>query len=231
MPHYPAISTSRQAALAVMQDDASSCLMVDSFNGAPANMLGFRCFNPFQLWPEQLIPVPGQPGGLARSVESVWQGLKLVDGRTDFEQFLTAPRKRPGDDERRRLAGYCYSDSRFVYGDRLLGLLEARFLIYLPTYLFLLQRLAPESVLSELRRHLDGVGPVLFYDWDANQDIADISCSFSHSAILAAWFNDTLELQYRSQARRLLSEADSLAFDAALDGLLGRYRAFHQEKP
>ncbi|KUM02695.1 hypothetical protein KIF53_15815 [Chromobacterium subtsugae] len=230
MPHL-ALSTSRQAALAAMQDDASDCLMVDSFNGAPANMRGFRCFNPFQLWPDPVIPVPGQAGRLARSVESVWQGLKLVDGRTDFEQFLAEPRKRPSDDERRRQPGYCYSDSRFIYGDRQLGLLEARFLIYLPTYLFLLDRLAPEPVLRELRRHIAADGPVLFYDWDANQDIADTSSSFSHSAILAAWFNGTLERRYRELAGRLLSPADKPAFDAALDGLLGRYRAIHREKP
>ncbi|NHR05466.1 hypothetical protein HA052_09650 [Chromobacterium haemolyticum] len=228
---YLALSMSRQDAIAMMLDEASSCMMVDSFNGAPANMRDFRCFNPFTQWPEPSIPVPGQTGLLARSVESIWQGLKLVNGQTDFDQFLGPPHKRPSDAERRRLHGYCYSDSRFAYGDRSLNLLSARLLIYLPTYLFLLDRLVPEALLRQLRQHLEQTGPVLCYDWDANQNIADTSSSFSHSAILANWLNGMLEQQYLPLAKQVLTESDRCEFDASMGTLLCRYRAFHQENP
>ncbi|WP_156446192.1 DUF6939 family protein [Burkholderia stagnalis] len=229
MPN-PALSMPRQDALAVMLDDASAYLMVDSFNGAPANMRPYRFFNPFLCWPEPAIPVPGQPGRLARSVESIWQGLKLVDNRTDFDQLTSVPRKRPTDAERRVLAGYRYRDSCFAYGDRQLDLLDARFLIYLPSYLFVLDKLAPEPLLQALRDHVDHVGPVLFYDWDANQDITDTSASFSHSAILASWFNGSLEEQYFVAARQCLSGADWRIFEARVDALLGRYRDLNRDQ-
>lgn len=228
---YQAISVSRQAALDIMRNDVSNVMMVDSFKGAPANMRMFDCFNPFRIWPEPIIPVPGQPGLLARSVESVWQGLKCVDGACDFEQFLTSPSKRPGDDVRCRLADYRYADSQFVYGDRVLDLLSARFLIYLPTYLFMLERLVPETLLRKLYQHIANEGPVIFYDWDANQYITDSSDSFSHSALLASWFNGTLKTDYRALAHSTLQGDDMREFNAILDRLLGRYSSLHGEKP
>ncbi|WP_099109180.1 MULTISPECIES: hypothetical protein [Xenorhabdus] len=224
---YQAIFASRQEALNTMLDDTSNYMMVDSFKGAPVNMRVFESFNPFHVWPSPSIPVPGQPKRLAQSVESVWQGVKLVDGITDFNQFLGQPTKRPEDHERRQLKNYCYADSLFVYGDRLLDLLSARFLIYLPTYLFILEKLVPEALLRELNQHLTSVGPVLFYDWDANQNITDTSSSFSHSALLASWFNGTFENDYWTLAHRVLQENDWLTFDASIKNLLNRYYAIH----
>lgn len=220
---FQAIALSRQAALELLLDDASRLLMVDSFKGAPFNMQKFDCFNPFHLWPQPCIPVPGKPGMLSRSVEAVWQGLKQVDGTADLAQFFTSPSKRPSDDERRRQPNYRYADRQFIYGERLLDLVSARLLIYLPTYLFMLQALAPAALLRNIRQHLALRGPVVFYDWDANQDITDPSSSFSHSALLASWFNGTWEKDYRAAAHRSLQAQDLCDFNATLNGLQARF--------
>lgn len=57
--------------------------------------------SPFHFNPEFNIPVPGRPGLYAHSVESIWQGLKIIDGETDFEMFKREPRKRPSLKERK----------------------------------------------------------------------------------------------------------------------------------
>lgn len=220
---FQAISLCRRAALELLLDDARNVLMVDSFKGAPFNMRPFDSLNPFHLWPQPCIPVPGQPGLLARSVEAVWQGLKQVDGSGDFAQFLSSPSKRPSDDERRQQTDYLYEESQFIYGERTLDLVSARLLIYLPTYLFMLHTLVPVTLIQDIHQHLATRGAVVFYDWDANQDITDPSRSFSHSALLASWFNGTWEKDYRAAAHRSLAAQDLADFNASMDAMLGLY--------
>lgn len=175
-------------------------LCVDSADCAPASMLRFRCFNPFYFDPDVAIPVPGQ-NLFACSIESVWQGLKLVDGRTDLAMFQRSPYKRPAETVRRE-PGYVYEDSLFLYGDHIVDLVTARYVIYLPTYLHVMEHLVPEAVLEEILTTLDQGGIVAFYDWDSNFILTDPTQSFSHSALLAAWFNGTLQEDLLAPATR-----------------------------
>lgn len=223
---FAAISCSRQAALQRLMEDNADCLMIDSYKGAPRNMRPFDCFNPFRVWPEPSIPVPGQDNHLARSVESVWQGLKLVDDIPDFAQFAGQPTKRPPD-HARHTDSYRYADSQFLYGERKLGLVSARFLIYLPTYLYLLNTLVPDTVIGTICEHLNQCGPALFFDWDENQDILDPSRSWSHSALLASWFNGTFEKDYLHIVGQALSAQDADAFVQRISGLRTRPRFGH----
>ena len=70
-------------------------LRVDTYQSAPSNMECFTTLNPFHFDPAWQIPVPGQSGLSACSVEAVWQGLKVHDGQTDFPMFTQPPYKRP----------------------------------------------------------------------------------------------------------------------------------------
>ena len=186
---------SRPAGLAAFAAGADLC--IDTFKHAAAPMDRFRALCPFTVWPEPVIPVPGRPGQAAVSVEGVWQGLKLVDGHPDLDQFGGRPHKRPPDASRG--PGYDYAASEFLLGDRVVGLLEARFAIYLPVFTYVLENLVPAAVEEEIAAVLDRGGNVAFYDWDANFDIEDCSRSFSHSALAAAWFNGEYD-RYRTPA-------------------------------
>jgi hypothetical protein len=210
--------------LAVARQQGQSAgpgLAVDTADAAPGGMRRFACLNPFHFRPGWRIPVPGT-GQLACSVESVWQGLKLVNGATDLAMLRRPPTKRPPEQE--RTADFDYRASVFRFGSRTIDLVSARYLIYLPTYLYLLDRLVPDIVLREITDALERGRDVHFYDWDANFDIEDPGTSFSHSAVLAAWFGGRLEPLLERRDRWLAGAG------AGQDGpllALDRYRCAH----
>jgi hypothetical protein len=169
---------------------SSDALRVDTANCAPPEMKRFATMNPFYRDRAWRIPVPGTDR-FACSVESIWQGLKLVNGQTDFAMFGDTPVKRPPDAERG--LSYDYAASVFAYGDEIVDLVTARLIIYLPAYLYLLEHLVPETTVAEITGWLDQGGNVAFFDWDDNFDILHTGSSFSHSAILADWFGGRLD--------------------------------------
>jgi hypothetical protein len=183
------LAFSRLAGLEALADGTALC--VDTFRRASQDMRRFSPLCPFTTWDGNPLPVPGLRGHRASSVEGVWQGLKLVDGVTDLGQLTTVPHKRPPD--HLRTGSYDYRASTFRYGNQEVGLLTARLVIYLPAFLFLLDRVIPMTIHDELHAALGSGRSVAFYDWDGNMDIDNDLSSFSHSSILAAWFSGSLE--------------------------------------
>jgi hypothetical protein len=111
----------------------------------------FRALSPFAVYPGK-IPIPGRLSYAFRSyweagdhlldwnadsVEGVWQGLKLIDGHIEERLLRGQPKKRRGRPE-----GHLFADYR------LLNYVEAKALIYIPTYLELLWQQA--EVLAQL---------------------------------------------------------------------------------
>lgn len=202
-------------------ENSGTALAVDTADAAPAHMRRWAYLNPFHFRPGWRIPVPGS-GEFACSVESVWQGLKLVDGATDLAMLRRPAAKRPPEAQRGN--GFDYRASVFQFGSHTIDLVTARYLIYLPTYLHLLERLVPDIVLREITDALANGQDVHFYDWDANFDIEDASASFSHSAVLAAWFGGRLEPEL-DRRDRWLAAAGIGRDDHPL--ALDRYRRLH----
>jgi hypothetical protein len=131
----------------------------------------FAKLSPF--YPHGGIPVPGMPGTYSDSVEGVWQGLKVIQGEVDPSCFKGKGRKRRGRPEGHR------------FGEKLLGYLEARQAIYIPTYEFLWR----ECIGQDLRRHFfshAAQGTIqYFHDRDNNGDPMDPSAPLAHASILA----------------------------------------------
>lgn len=193
--------------------DRSGALRVDSADCAPPEMARFATLNPFHFDPAWRIPVPGAARH-ACSMESVWQGLKLVEGKTDLAMFGRPPTKRPP--EHARGSGYDYTASEFRFAGSTLDLVTARLRIYLPAYLYVLDRLVPNPVVEEITAALADGREVLCFDWDSNLDVLDPRSSFSHSAIVAAWFGGRL-------AETFLPEYTAHGGDPS-DLALARYR-------
>ncbi|WP_128378879.1 DUF6939 family protein [Streptomyces cavernae] len=200
--------------------------MVDTSEAAPASSRRFRAMNPFHYEQSWRIPVPGLDR-YACSVEAIWQSLKIVDGQVALGMLRGLPSKRPPEHERRE--AFSYEASTLRYGNRTLDLVSARYLIYLPAYLHVLDRLVPDSVVDEITGALSSGRDVLFYDWDDNFDIEDPRASFSHSAVLAAWFGADLEERFVERRERWLrNHARTLTPEAAPEPLqLDRYRHLH----
>lgn len=123
--------------------------------------------------------MPGHPDRTSQSVEGIWQALKIF--ATEPEDFtkldITTMKgikrtvRRLGPPLGHQLDG------------RMLGYEEARRLIYLPTYRWMLDHRAVDLVtrLRELSSHRT----VVLLDYTVNGDITDLSTPLSHAALIA----------------------------------------------
>lgn len=141
-------------------------------------------FSPF--WPHRNIPIPGNPGQTAVSVEGVWQGLKVFDDEhVDVSKFsidnmknLKRPANRKG---RGAVKGHLFEGQIIDY-------VSARRRIYQPSYLWILENCLVEEV-KELRQLLSR-GPVALLDYEINADITDVSKPLSHACLIANYLSD-----------------------------------------
>lgn len=188
-PSRSTTAVSRPRGLAIFAQGDFLC--IDTFKDCADSMRKWSQLCPFTVWPQAIIPVPGRADLRARSIESIWQGLKIVDNELDLAQLHGIPEKRPPDHERG--PEFPYADSRFRFGDVDLDIVTARYLIYFPTYLYVLDNLVGLEVHREIEKWISSGGTAAFYDWDANIDIDDPRSSFAHSALLAGWYGGTLD--------------------------------------
>jgi hypothetical protein len=131
------------------------------------------------FYPHGGIPVPGHLDRISQSVEGIWQALKVfATEQEDFTKLdvttmkgIKRTTRRLGPPLGHRLDG------------RLLGYEEARRLIYLPAYRWMLDHRAAGLVarLRELSRHQT----VVLLDYTTNGDVTDLSTPLSHAALIA----------------------------------------------
>ncbi len=136
----------------------------------------YKRFSPFSHSPTYKIPMPGNEEQRPDSVEGIWQGLKIINGRTEPSLFKGRPQKRDG-----KVEGH-------QFGDRILGYIEARERIYRPAYVYH----AVNNVLPFVKKDLEGRlqnGDVVLFDVDSNGDIKDPSAPYSHAALLVDLLN------------------------------------------
>lgn len=123
------------------------------------------------------IPVPGQPGTTSDTVEGVWQGLKVIRGKTAPRYFRGPGCKRGG-----KPAGH-------DFGGKLLKLVEARQRIYRPTYEWMLEhRIDPALLAGFVAAAVAGV-PQFFHDIGNNGNINDPDEGWAHAAVLVQYLN------------------------------------------
>ncbi len=139
----------------------------------------FVKFSPF--YPHYGIPVPGMPAITAACVEGVWQGLKTFVGEgVSYETLRNGTMKNIKRTVRTH--GECLGHK---YGDKTLGYVEARKLIYVPTYNWVLQnKLSP---LVNRLKDLSSRGTVVLLDYETNGDVEDAGKPLSHASLIKAF--------------------------------------------
>lgn len=154
-----------------------------------------RCpfLNPFHFSSDYLIPVPKMEGVYSHSVESIWQGLKIVDGKINPEMFKKRAHKRPSTLERLLNPNYKYEDSIFLYGNETIDLTTARRMIYVPAYTFLFNNYIPRTFKEKVRAQLEYEKEVYFYDVDDNEDIDNPHESLAHASLLVDLINQYVQ--------------------------------------
>jgi hypothetical protein len=135
------------------------------------------------------LPVPFSPGRVGASVEGIWQGLKVFESAdVDLEVMARTTMRRLKRTVRR--FGRCLGHRRGVAGESLLGYVEARHAIYVPTYRWALDhRLQAEvAELEAIARER----PVVLLDYETNCDVDDPRRPLSHAGLVAAYLRERL---------------------------------------
>ena len=170
------IVRNRRRSLATLKREFPGAAILDVTSRGPEPWVRFSPF-----FPHGDIPVPFTPNRRACSVEGVWQALKVFES-VDVDESKLDVTSMKGLKRTVRKFGRCLGHREGLDGERLLGYLEARQRIYLPTYRWVLaEKLAKE--VAALRDELQQRDAVLL-DYETNGDIHDLSKPLSHAALV-----------------------------------------------
>lgn len=123
------------------------------------------------------IPVPGMPGAVSDSVEGIWQGLKVIRGKTALHLLEGRGQKRGG-----KPAGH-------LYNGRLIGLVEARQKIYRPAYEWMLVHKIDSAVIEGLVEKALAGEVQHFHDMGDNGDINNTQEAWAHASLVVQYIN------------------------------------------
>ena len=143
-------------------------------------------FSPF--YPHGGIPVPFSDRVTSMSVEGIWQGLKVFNTvDIDTSCFRNATMKNLKRTV--RVNGPCKGHRKGVRGSELLGYLDARKLIYLPSYKWVLDHKVGH--LTDRLRMLSESGTLVLLDYETNPDVLDPASPLSHAGLIKAYIEGT----------------------------------------
>lgn len=144
---------------------------------------GLAKLSPF--YPHGGIPVPFSKGYTATCVEAIWQGLKVFEG-ADVDTALFYNDTMKGLKRTVRRFGKPLGHRKGVNGTELLGYIDARKLIYIPTYKWVLENKVPHIV-ERLKTANDEGKTIVLLDYDTNADVENSKKPLSHASLIKAY--------------------------------------------
>ena len=159
-----------------LRNDFPGCVIIDVTSKGSGE---WQKLSPF--YPHGGIPVPFSDGRTAMCVEGVWQGLKVFEtSGVDTSSFTNGTMRNIKRTCRKN--GRCLGHRKGVLGSELLPYIEARKLIYVPTYRWMLENKCAE--LTRKLKQLSENQTVILLDYDTNSDINDSSKPLSHASLI-----------------------------------------------
>ena len=144
---------------------------------------GLVKLSPF--YPHGGIPVPFSEGYTATCVEAIWQGLKVFEScDVDVRMFQNDTMKNIKRTVRR--FGKPLGHRKGVNGTELLGYIEARKQIYIPTYRWVLENKVAH-IIERLRSASNEGKTIVLLDYDTNADVEDPKKPLSHASLIKAY--------------------------------------------
>ncbi len=141
-------------------------------------------FSPF--YPHGNIPVPFYPRWQSESVEGIWQGLKVFEtAGIDHSKMQIQDMKNI----KRTVRKYGKTKGHSAGATKLLSYLDARKLIYLPSYLWVLEN--PLADLVEKLRKMSQSQTVILLDYETNGDIKNCKKPLSHAYLIKYYVEGT----------------------------------------
>ena len=127
------------------------------------------------------IPVPFSPDEEAETVEGIWQALKVFENEgVDTNKLYI--RKMTGIKRSGKKLGNCLGHQKGLHSEELLGYIDARKEIYVPSYNWMLENRCWNLVLRIKEMCVNGV--VVLLDYDTNPDIEDARKPLSHASLI-----------------------------------------------
>jgi len=188
-------------------------ILADVTSGAKDGLVKLSPF-----YPHGGIPVPFSDGYTATCVEAIWQGLKVFEGcGVDVEMFKNDTMKNIKRTVRR--FGKPLGHRKGVHGSELLGYIEARKLIYIPTYKWVLENKVA-NIIDRLRE-ASKTKTIVLLDYDTNADVENAKKPLSHASLIKAYVEGVYpygeeqgtELVDVSKSKRTKKEDNNLQLD------------------
>lgn len=142
----------------------------------------WRRMSPF--WPHCGIPVPFSEEVKAASVEGLWQGLKVFEKAGVDRMTMRDTSMRDLKRTERRF-GACRGHQKGLFTEELLSYEEARNLIYIPSYKWVLDHKLQDLV-AELKALAEDKVVVLL-DYNLSEKVDDLSKPLSHAYLIKAY--------------------------------------------
>jgi len=156
-----------------------NAVLADVTSGAKNDLVKLSPF-----YPHGGIPVPFSEGYTATCVEAIWQGLKVFEG-ADVDTSLFLNNTMKGLKRTVRRFGKPLGHRRGVNGMDLLGYIEARKQIYIPTYRWVLENKVASII--ERMREASRTKTIVLLDYDTNADVENAKKPLSHASLIKAY--------------------------------------------
>lgn len=188
-------------------------ILADVTSGAKDGLVKLSPF-----YPHGGIPVPFSEGYTATCVEAIWQGLKVFEGcDVDVQMFQNDTMKNIKRTVRR--FGKPLGHRKGVHGTELLGYIEARKLIYIPTYKWVLENKV--AFIIDRLREASKTKTIVLLDYDTNADVENAKKPLSHASLIKAYVEGVYpygeeqgtELVDVSKSKRTKKEDNNLQLD------------------
>ena len=136
------------------------------------------------FFPHGGIPVPFSDNMTAECVEAIWQGLKVFESAdVDVSMFQNGTMKNIKRTVRK--FGKPLGHRKGVNGTELLGYIDARKLIYIPTYKWVLENKV-QNIIERLRE-ASQTKDIVLLDYNTNCDVDDPKKPLSHAFLVKAY--------------------------------------------
>lgn len=147
-----------------------------------------QILSPF--YPHGNIPIPGESNGMtACSVEGIWQGLKVFQNSgVDMTCFTNNTMKNLKRTVRKN--GVPLGHQYGVYSKKLLNYTEAKQLIYLPAYKYVLENIPEVKNIIERIRKESEKSDIVLLDYNLNPDNADPKKPLSHAELVKMYIEN-----------------------------------------
>lgn len=143
---------------------------------------GLVKLSPF--YPHGDIPIPFSENRKAKSVEGIWQALKVFES-ADIDEAMFSNDTMKDIKRTVRKYGKPLGHRKGINGTELLNYIDARIQIYLPSYLWVLENKVSEIIerLKEASQKED----IVLLDYETNCDVLNPKKPLSHAFLVKAY--------------------------------------------